>query len=1437
MASTVRIHEVDTISGEASSTSTNSPRWQIEVSAAAKSVSIELCDPATKLATQALPGLGSEESIAWYLEEYMNEPFETTKSESAAELLTAYGRDLASQIVASDLLPKNGHIRLQISTARRTGNAPESLSPSLHHLHWEVLEDVRVWPAGFQLSEVNVVRSVTDATTKSTSNSCREKVKPNTYSILLVVSRPRPEEAIEYQLVAKSLVAIVERLSSTNRTVNISLKILRPPTWQSFREDLSDHHYDLVHFDMNGKIEPGKEGNARAVLEFSKPHLRNPLKIKSDWRAGDEVGKELAKAGVRTVVLNACNSATFRASAPGTNLAEILLSHGVHSVLAMACKVTEEAVDIFMGAFYQLLLADGSSIEDATRAGRRSLLRSWSRRASYMYQVQLADYIVPVLYISKAAPEVAKSNGSFFSMAKSMLSSVMQYAPAATTARINGSAEHRTKQQEGLPGRDFNILSLEVLLSVSPVVLLHGQGGVGKTKFLQYACRWWKATNWITAAAYIDFGQPRSYLNGSIETIARSIAVQLEFERKDMSAQEVIEKLQAGRYLVVFDSAEVFDTENPGDQIYVRCPGKLAKGLTAFIDKLKATVSRSVVVVASRLDTTTIASIPLECHKYQLPGLSVLDSVELLQNLALTPGQRTPEGFHSRENIELLRRAAIILEGNPAALQLIVPELKRVNLDGKTLLDNLLYGVCTTAIRQDLSLYGRFERSVIDACALESLSDADATGVTVYHLCPFWNLMPKDLHMYYWFFGLSTYEGVPEYNLKTWLSQNFRRLVEMAPTGQSIRAHWPDMERRLMSMGILSHATITKQNGDSMPCYHVHPIFTLLSRGLLNEAGWKQARFAFVRAAILWDSHDNKYGADNWASVKWDSGHQGPQHEDYLYNWRAIALAWSVKDGNPVEEASRMGISLFDCVYRLITDALYGNPRQGRLLIPHFTLHLLHLHGIIDLLRPNQTPTDQDVYAILTYSWDLWTLETGLLEPPYAKLTALIGTALDVFRRWRIATTTQARSGTNGELAFPSPATEVSYQQLLHALAISTQDTGDILGAKKLYEAHLATNPVTTDTKMLRIISRWHFQSLGNWGGCVFTIAQSTGAVHKNMIRDGLRSLLEAAWDDGKPGKLMGWMMKNLTENPEEFCRIKVRDEVAFCLEREPEAVKKFGWFAKGLLEMPLYAVYEDLFAQPNEPGADDATSAPSKTKAERMFKEITKALEPVNTKDGGLRRVVPHTLLMKMGASDHEFIIRQLAGDTTGAAAVWQQTELAREALSSTTSTGWQRLAELHMGMYMVAVTEAAEPDYKKGLTHLKEWWKLHEHRAMSPRSRCCALIDLAACHHGLGQVAETSRAVIQLIQVGQSMVPTDCLKGDVEATHNWLYKTIFGFRKLHVFLDVKAAILPSTTDVAQLTFPERAMMYQIMTRAKDRQRHKLQAQFLSQGFPQGCI
>jgi len=188
----------------------------------------------------------------------------------------------------------------------------------------------------------------------------------------------------------------------------------------------------------------------------------------------------------------------------------------------------------------------------------------------------------------------------------------------------------------------------------------------------------------IDTAVYIDFddlNSEKTETYRSMSDVVASIAEQLHLPPDERSEKDIIKELQRGKYLLVFDSADVF--EDPTQPTGIG-RDTMTGPLKSFIRA--AARGQSMVIVASRLDTTSIADIPFPHHNYPLSGLSVINSVSLLQNLSCSSVNELPDTFYRRENIDSLRRAAIVLEGNPAAIKLVAPELKRVNYDGEKFL-------------------------------------------------------------------------------------------------------------------------------------------------------------------------------------------------------------------------------------------------------------------------------------------------------------------------------------------------------------------------------------------------------------------------------------------------------------------------------------------------------------------------------------------------------------------------------------------------------------------------------------------------------------------------------------------------------------------------------------------------------------------------------
>ena len=111
----------------------------------------------------------------------------------------------------------------------------------------------------------------------------------------------------------------------------------------------------------------------------------------------ESIARLLACHKVENVVLNACLSAYNRDS-PTTNLAHILLKHGIRNVSAMWYYVHWQTAATYLDTFYDELLVKGTDFHLAAQRGRAAILQKPTNRTGRAYQ----DFFLCVDYARDA---------------------------------------------------------------------------------------------------------------------------------------------------------------------------------------------------------------------------------------------------------------------------------------------------------------------------------------------------------------------------------------------------------------------------------------------------------------------------------------------------------------------------------------------------------------------------------------------------------------------------------------------------------------------------------------------------------------------------------------------------------------------------------------------------------------------------------------------------------------------------------------------------------------------------------------------------------------------------------------------------------------------------------------------------------------------------
>ena len=223
-----------------------STRLDVLLSCAGKEEIITLSNPFTEQ---------EETESKWYLKEFApKQPFETSRAKSVSASVDRYGKSLAAQLLASDVLPCEGNLNLRINLKPKYHSDPlPGHGYSLQSMHWEILEIVSSWPQPCRYTSIRVCRTLSES---------RAQVlyprEPSRVNILLVTCRPKGREDIDSQLISRSILGTIHGTASTPVAVDLRLKVLRPPTWLAFKEHLlyecEPGHYQILHFDMHGEI-------------------------------------------------------------------------------------------------------------------------------------------------------------------------------------------------------------------------------------------------------------------------------------------------------------------------------------------------------------------------------------------------------------------------------------------------------------------------------------------------------------------------------------------------------------------------------------------------------------------------------------------------------------------------------------------------------------------------------------------------------------------------------------------------------------------------------------------------------------------------------------------------------------------------------------------------------------------------------------------------------------------------------------------------------------------------------------------------------------------------------------------------------------------------------------------------------------------------------
>jgi tetratricopeptide (TPR) repeat protein len=611
----------------------------------------------------------SEQELAWYFEEHLRYPFlDKDREEQAVTKIAAYGEALFRQVFGGG--DASHDYRKQREQAFDNCRMEISGSAALHRLHWEALRD-----PDYPGTPLSVWLPVTRRVGAQPSKFAIRDGLP-ALNILVVTARPGGPHDVGYRTISRPLLAALR-----NSDQPVTLDLVRPGTWDALRDHLAaatrEHGsgwYQVIHFDLHGAFTgyPAlAQGAGEGTLRFSPGALppfdgqRGFLFFETERDdvahpvPAETVASLLAEHRVPVAVLNACQSAMQTVSEAG--LAQRLAEAGVPVTVGMAYSVTVTAAENSMPVLYEQL-SSGVDPVAAVHAARRELFEHRGRRAYFDQQLDLEDWMLPVVFGQRALRVSLRD---------------MTDAERAEFFERSADVGDEPATEYGFVGRDLDIQTVERRLLAgkdSNELLVRGMAGAGKSTLLAHLAWWWQRTGLVAHAFGFSYEDRAWTASQIIRDIRAKLFTPAEHAAADSLSdaaqmEQVAQRLRAHRHLLILDNAESI-TAAPASIPHALSGPEQAK-LKTLLSRLRG--GRTLVLLGSRGPEDWLTSGNTGPGIYPLPGLDPQASSVLVDRILSRHG-----GTRHLENPaehEALQDLVQLLGGYPLPLTVVLPVL------------------------------------------------------------------------------------------------------------------------------------------------------------------------------------------------------------------------------------------------------------------------------------------------------------------------------------------------------------------------------------------------------------------------------------------------------------------------------------------------------------------------------------------------------------------------------------------------------------------------------------------------------------------------------------------------------------------------------------------------------------------------------------------
>lgn len=623
-----------------------------------------------------------EKQLEWYFEEYIYEPYTAkSKIEQTKQTIIDYGLHLFKELFKNDArafveykkgLDRDGFEGLDFEiSSTKNGIAFQTIL-------WESLRDPEFKEDSLVALGASFVRKSNEYVPMQSKVGQHPHV-----NLLVVTARPCEENDADYRTIQRPLMNIIRN----NSNLKVQAYILRPGTYQALKEHLMEKgsgFYHIIHFDLHGAVldyetllEEKQEGKVqfnyrsfgKPVQTFQMRFARKDLqpfegkkaflffetgkKGKAEPTTAKEISRLLRNFRIPVCVLNACQSAKSADTSNETSLGKYLQDEGLDLVLAMRYSVSVTGATQFMKQLYTKLF-ENYSIDKAITFGRQRLSDNKNRKATLGYDIEMEDWVLPVIYKRRTVEFKLTSLDK-----KDREANFRQQKKLARYPHFT----------YGFFGRDLDIWAIEkMLLGEHNHVLVKGMVGVGKSALLKYLAWWWTATQFrnIENAIYFNFEKMDFNYQQFLAAIGEKIFTPKELERTDFNQLillegDILSKLHRVPYALLIDQIFEFSDTNIID----------------FLNRLRG---QSFAVYGSVNDENILSEKTFGEQIYRLDGLDQAATYGLAGQIIKKTANKNIQELIEHNKFELEHLLKLLL-GFPSAMEAVLPFLKHKSVE------------------------------------------------------------------------------------------------------------------------------------------------------------------------------------------------------------------------------------------------------------------------------------------------------------------------------------------------------------------------------------------------------------------------------------------------------------------------------------------------------------------------------------------------------------------------------------------------------------------------------------------------------------------------------------------------------------------------------------------------------------------------------------